>query len=77
MADISIHWVKDIKARRHDYEDAALQIDLRTDWSEMPTQIALYCHNDALVKALVKAINETVAAHKPADAPAEGSEIAA
>lgn len=66
MSSFIQHWVKTVHARSFDYPNAALQISLPTSFSEMPTEITLFLNNDALTKALVKAINDTVAAHKPA-----------
>lgn len=65
MSSFTQHWVKTVHAHSFDYPKAALQISLPTKYSEMPTEITLYLDNDALTKALVKAINDTVAAHQP------------
>ena len=73
MAALSQHWCKTIEASWFGYEAAPLRLSIPTKYSEFPTEITLYLYNDALTAALVKAINETVAAH-PHPETAEAAE---
>lgn len=77
MSDFSQHWVKTVHAFSFDYKNAPLKISLPTTFSEMPTEITLYLDNDPLTKALVKAINETVAAHRKTETAPDQDVIAA
>lgn len=70
MIGINIHQIKTICAYRHDYKDAPLKLEFYKTDTPFPTDVTMYLDDDALTAALVKAINETIAAHKPA-APAE------
>lgn len=68
MAEFGLHWVRMLRARRHDYEGAPLQIELSTgyysdDMDSTLHTLTLYFDNDALTKDLVDAINGVVAKH--------------
>lgn len=80
MADFGLHWVQTIKASRHDYVDAPLQLELETGYCPgeligLPHRLTLFLANDALTTDLVEAINSVVAKHQRAQAPlAEAAE---
>lgn len=63
MAVFTQHWITKISARRHDYANAPLTLDLRAQYCELPIEVTLYLENDDLTKALVRAINLAVAEH--------------
>lgn len=68
MADFGLHWVRTLHARRHDYPESPLQLELYTGYADdldaLPHAVTLYLHNDALTKDLVEAINAVVAKHQ-------------
>lgn len=67
MAVFTQHLVTKISARRYDYHNAPLEIDLRALDCELPIKVTFYLDNDDLTKALVRAINQAVSEHTKRD----------
>lgn len=76
MIGINIHQIKSISAYRFDYKDAPLKLEFYKTDTPFPTDVTLYLDNDALTVALVKAINETFAAHRKSNPDPEQDVIA-
>ncbi len=65
MNSFTQHGVISIRARHFDYENAPLIIELKNRYSDFSNEVVAYLDNDELTAAIVKAINEAVAAHQP------------